>query len=104
MLISAPRAASLLALALATAGVLSGLGQSPAQASVFTDFSLPTITGEAVEGQTLSEVHATWSSPPAAYAYQWQRCNSAGNDCQSIAKANAQTYRLTAADVGFRIR
>jgi hypothetical protein len=102
---SATRASLLaLVLAMAMASLLGGLGQPSAHASVFTDFTLPTITGEAVEGQTLSEVHATWSSPPAAYAYQWQHCNSAGNDCESIPKANAQTYRLTAGDVGFRIR
>jgi hypothetical protein len=94
-----------LILAIATiAGIASGIGQSPARAAVFTNLTLPTITGNAVEGQTLSEQHATWSSPPAGYAYQWQRCNSSGNDCNSIPKARAQTYTLTAADVGFRIR
>ncbi len=82
----------------------AGIGQSPAAAAVFTDLSLPTITGKTVEGQTLREEHATWSSPPAGYAYQWQRCNSAGNGCQSISKATTQAYVLTAADVGFRIR
>jgi hypothetical protein len=99
-----PASTSLVLIASALAGTIGGLGPSSAAADVFTNFSLPTITGNAVEGQTLSEEHATWSSPPAAYAYQWQRCNSSGNDCSSIPKARAQTYRLAAADVGFRIR
>jgi hypothetical protein len=91
-------------LTLGMTSALCGAAQSSAGAAVFTNFSLPTIAGQAVEGQTLTEEHARWSSPPAAYAYQWQRCNSSGADCSSIPKARAQSYRLTAADVGFRIR
>jgi hypothetical protein len=102
MLRSAARASSAL-LALALASAIGSIGQT-AYAAVFTDLSLPTISGKAVEGQTLSEEHATWSEPPAGYAYQWQRCNSSGNDCSSISNARTQTYVLTAADVGFRIR
>ncbi len=89
---------------LALACACGGVGPSLAQADVFTDLSLPTITGTPVEGQTLTEVHATWSTPPTSYAYQWSRCNSSGNDCSSIEKATTQTYRLTAADVGFTMR
>lgn len=71
---------------------------------VFTNYSVPTITGSAVEGEVLQEQHARWSSTPAGYAYEWQRCNSAGEHCASIKEATAQSYRLTAADVGFTIR
>jgi hypothetical protein len=86
-------------------GAICGFGPSPAQAAgVFTDFSLPSITGTAMEGQALTEVRATWSEPPAGYTLQWDRCNGSGEDCESISKATAQTYRLTAADVGFTIR
>lgn len=96
----------LVLLVLVMASTIGGIGQSSAHAenTVFTDLSLPTITGSAVEGQTLSEGHATWSSPPAGYAYQWQRCNSAGEACEPISKARTQTYRLVAEDVGFTIR
>jgi hypothetical protein len=97
------RAGLLLFLVLTCAG--ASVGPVPAQAAgVFTDYSLPTIAGTPVEGQTLTEAHATWSAPPTSYAYQWSRCNSSGNDCASIEKATTQTYRLTAADVGFTIR
>jgi hypothetical protein len=95
---------SILLLALVVAGATGGIGPARAQADVFTNLSLPTISGTAVEGETLSEAHARWSAPPAGYGYQWQRCNSAGNDCNSIPKARMQSYRLTAADVGFTIR
>jgi len=96
--------ASLILLGSAVIAANGGLVPSPAQAAVFTDLSLPTITGTAVEGQTLTEVHASWSAPPAAYAYQWNRCDSSGNHCESIEKAKTRTYGLTAADVGFTIR
>lgn len=97
--------ASLAPLVLVVAGTICCLGPSPAQAAgVFTNISAPSISGTAMEGQTLSEVRATWTEPPASYALQWDRCNTAGDDCESIAKARAQTYRLTAADVGFTIR
>ena len=89
---------------LVATGLAGGTGPASAQAAVFTDLSLPTITGTAVEGETLSETHATWSAPPTSYYDQWQRCNSSGNKCESIEKATKQTYRLTAKDVGFTIR
>ena len=87
---------------LATAS--KGQGSAAHAAAVFTNLSLPTITGTAVEGQTLNEVHANWSSPPAGYAYQWQRCNSSGKDCSAISGAKTRSYRLAAADVGSTIR
>jgi hypothetical protein len=90
---------------LVLSSVTVAVGAAPAEAEgVFTNLSLPKISGNAVEGEVLQEGHATWSSPPASYTYSWQRCNSAGEHCESIAKATAQTYRLTAADVGFTIR
>jgi hypothetical protein len=94
-----------LALAIAfAAGAAGAVAPSPARADVFTDISPPTIAGTAVEGDTLTEAHGVWSSPPSGYTVQWQRCNSSGNDCESIPKATKQTYRLTAEDVGFTIR
>lgn len=99
-----PRAARALYVLAATA-LLVGFGAAPVEAqSVFADLSGPTITGNAVEGEVLQEGHATWSEQPISYGYQWQRCNSKGEDCEGIAKARNQTYLLTAADVGFTIR
>ena len=36
----------------------------------------------------------------ATYAYQWQRCDAAGNNCQDIPGATGSTYTPSAADVG----
>jgi hypothetical protein len=64
----------------------------------------PAITGTPQQGQTLTEVHGTWTSEPTGYAYQWQRCDSSGSNCMSISGATGQTYALAAADVGQTIR
>lgn len=86
-------------------GAAGGIGPSLTQAAaVFTNITSPTITGKAEAGQALSEVHAVWSAQPISYAYQWQRCDSSGNHCESISQARTQTYSLTAQDVGFTIR
>lgn len=65
---------------------------------------LPTITGTPTQGQTLTENHDLWNNEPTSYSEQWQRCDSAGNNCQDIAGATAQSYNLTAADVGSTLR
>lgn len=91
--------------AFATLSAASSLMAAQARAeTVFTPLSTPTISGNAVEGEVLTETHARWSQQPTGYTLQWQRCNAKGEDCQSISKANGTTYRLTAADVGSTIR
>lgn len=60
----------------------------------------PTISGIALQGETLTEGHASWANSPAEYSYQWRRCSSTGSGCASIQGAASQTYTLTAADVG----
>lgn len=64
----------------------------------------PSISGAARQGQTLQETHGAWSNSPTSYAYQWQRCDAAGNNCQPIAGATSQSYKLAATDVGRTIR
>lgn len=64
----------------------------------------PTIAGTPTSGQTLSESSPTWYNSPTGYTYQWQRCDSEGNNCQDIVGATGQTYTLTTADVGSTIR
>ena len=65
-----------------------------------TLIAAPSITGTTVQGDVLTEQHGAWSNSPTSYTYQWLRCNSAGASCTAIAGATAQTYTLTAADVG----
>jgi hypothetical protein len=64
----------------------------------------PTIFGTATQGQTLVISSGTWSSSPTSFAYQWERCDATSANCAPIAGASEQTYTLTAADVGARVR
>src|ERR1700704_1316357 len=66
--------------------------------------SPPTISGTAVQGGLVAEVHGAWSSNPTSYGYQWARCSSTGGSCQNLAQANAQSYSLGPSDVGSTIR
>ena len=72
--------------------------------AVPTNVSPPTITGEAQEGNTLTEVHGDWTGDPTTYGYQWQHCNSTGTVCSDVGGATSQSYLLTDHDSGFRIR
>jgi hypothetical protein len=65
---------------------------------------LPTISGDAVEGQTLSATTGTWSGTPTAYAYQWQDCTLLGVLCLNVGGATHSTYTLGAGDVGEAVR
>jgi hypothetical protein len=57
-----------------------------------TNKTVPTITGTATVGQTLTAGNGTWNGAPKAYAYVWKR------DGTAIAGATAKTYLLVAAD------
>ena len=67
-------------------------------------FSPPSITGRAKQGQTLSLGHGNWANLPGGYRWQWEDCDRTGRTCIPIAGATGSSYRLSAADVGHRIR
>jgi alpha-tubulin suppressor-like RCC1 family protein len=57
---------------------------------------LPKISGEAVEGRTLSASKGGWTQEPTEYAFKWSSCNAKA-ECK---EASGETYSLTSADVG----
>ncbi len=62
--------------------------------------AVPMISGTVAADDTLRTKTGTWSSPDTlTYSYQWERCDSAGTTCTDIEDANAQTFKLTSADV-----
>lgn len=69
-----------------------------------TSTALPTISGTPQQGQTLTEVHGSWTGNPTAFSYHWQQCDSAGAGCTAIAGATAATYVPVAGDIGHRLR
>ena len=84
-----------------TISVQSGSGSSPTPPA---NTSPPTIAGTAQQGQTLTASPGTWSgTQPINYAYQWQRCDSSGANCNPIGGATSTSYTLTSTDVGSTI-
>jgi hypothetical protein len=82
---------------------------SSAQTSVViplapSNVGAPTLSGTVQQGQTLSESHGSWTNNPTSFAYQWQECDSSGNNCTAITGATNQTYTLQASDVGGTLR
>jgi hypothetical protein len=75
---------------------------SPPTAAVIdifpTNSAVPTISGIAQQGQTLTASHGAWTHNPTRYIYQW-----ANTSVGQISGATSQTYVPTASDVGFRL-
>jgi len=61
--------------------------------------ALPTVSGTAAEGQTLTGSAGTWQYE-VHFTYQWQDCNASGANCVNISGATGTTYTLQASDVG----
>ena len=92
---------TLTALAAVAAGAASARALAAAPAAT-TD---PAIAGAARVGSTLTATTGSWTGDnPISYAFNWLRCNAAGNACAAIAGATSQSYLLAAADVAATVR
>jgi Putative amidase domain/PKD domain/Concanavalin A-like lectin/glucanases superfamily/WD40-like Beta Propeller Repeat len=70
-------------------------------ASTPANTTLPSISGEAKDLQTLTASHGAWSgSTPLTYAYQWFSCSAEGSECYEIPGATGTTYQAEEGDVG----
>jgi hypothetical protein len=69
-----------------------------------TNTARPTITGDAIVGQSLTATEGTWTGAPTSFAFQWQRCDIDAIVCGNVPGATGRTYGVRAADVGFRVR
>ena len=75
-----------------------------AAALVPSSTAVPTISGTAAQGQTLTAANGTWTNNPTTYGVQWQRCDTGGANCADISGATASTYAVTSADAGSTLR
>ena len=62
---------------------LGGSGRAATQAAP-TNTALPTVTGTATVGQTLTASNGTWSNSPTSYSYAWLRCDGSGGSCVAV--------------------
>ncbi len=85
-------------------GVLAGAGGAAGPQDVPTNDILPTITGVARVGQTLTGSMGTWLGNPSSFSYQWIRCDENGDHCSFLSGATSTTRTITSADLGQTIR
>jgi hypothetical protein len=69
-----------------------------------TNTVLPMISGMTTQGQVLSSTTGSWNGSPTFYAYQWEDCDSVGENCTDISEATASSYTLVGSDVGHTLR
>ena len=80
------------------------VAQSTGSAAAPKNTALPTISGTARVGQQLTGTEGSWSGNPDSYAFQWQRCDADIVLCSNVVGANAKTYLVRLADLGYRLR
>jgi Ca2+-binding RTX toxin-like protein len=68
--------------------------------------AVPSVEGDAVEGQRLRASSAQWSGTPVipSQTLRWQSCDAAGANCADIPGAVGDQYVVTAGDAGRRLR
>ena len=97
------------AAALAASATLAGAGGVAAASAerptgVPSNTVAPFLTGTAAEHKKLKVLKGAWSGgSPLRYAYAWSRCNSAGDECQTLPGASKAAYQPVAGDVGHRL-
>src|SRR5882762_9284028 len=97
------RVVTITVLAAVATSVSAASGKPPDQApgqSAPVNTSPPSISGVTAQSQTLTASAGTWNGPTPVYAFQWDRCNSTGSACSTIASATGSSYSPAAADVG----
>jgi len=98
------RLAALLLLVAGIVGIGAGTGSATTTANPPTNTGLPTISGTAQVGHTLTAANGQWKGNVNSFSYQWLRCGPEGRHCANINGANAKTYAVSAADAGNRLR
>jgi hypothetical protein len=79
------------------------VGPVPAADATLASAAQPTITGEPSQGQLLQVSTGSWTQPPTAYSYQWQRCNPNGRLCAPIPGATSSSYMPAPEDLGLAV-
>ena len=69
-----------------------------------TNTARPSVTGNAVVGDTLTAENGTWSGSPTSFTYQWLQCTGSGTACTVVPGATGKTYGVRLADVYSTLR
>jgi uncharacterized repeat protein (TIGR01451 family) len=68
------------------------------------DTTPPAISGTLGQGQLLTASNGQWTPSPTGFSYQWEQCDSAGNNCANIGTATTGNYVVQPGDVGHTLR
>ena len=60
----------------------------------------PVVSGDAVEGRTVTVDTGRWTPRPTSFGYQWLRCDRNGRSCAPIRGATGADHEVAAGDVG----
>ena len=64
---------------------------------------VPVVHGKLQVGQKLTSTAGKWAGAPTTFTYRWQRCDSSGIHCVTIARPNHSTYTTTPDDLGMTL-
>ncbi len=64
----------------------------------------PVMTGQALQGQTVTASTGSWSPTPTSFTYQWQRSTDGGSTWTNISGAIASSYTVASGDLGDQIQ
>lgn len=86
--------------------LLRQVGQRITQSLLPHTVAPPAIAGAVRVGETLRAGTGTWdpATPPKTFAYQWERCDAAGANCQALDGATGQAYNVANADRASTLR
>jgi hypothetical protein len=90
----------------AGAVLVAVIASGAASAQTEENTSPPTISGNAVVGQTLTATAGTWSGATTGFTYDWFRCDTSGANCNTAGApiGSGQVYQVASADVGHTLR
>ena len=69
-----------------------------------TNLVAPFLEGAPVVGDALIANVGKWEYPGTTYERQWIRCDAAGGSCETLSGQKGAIYKLTAADLGKRLK
>jgi hypothetical protein len=69
-----------------------------------TNKTLPSITGTARVGNTLSASVGSWTGSGNTYSYQWKKCDPATTSCFDLRGANSSFFTITGDLYGWQLR
>ena len=91
--------------AILTAVVMTATATARSTAAAPANVTLPSLSGSPTRGSTLTASPGTCTGDaPIAFAYTWERCNSAGGSCAAISGATSSTHTISSASVGSTVR